>query len=78
MPQKHRFITSITKLTLNGAFVYGGCDDFYGEAEFTPTYHHCYFNNVKLKKIKGGEIGGNYRGIEDGEIYRVMKFKKLS
>ena len=42
------------------------------------SYNHCIFSNIKLKKIKGGKKGGNYEGVDDGEIYRVMKFQKLN
>jgi hypothetical protein len=77
MPKKHRHIVSITQMTENGAFVYGGCESYRGEAEFTSTYNQCHFNGKILTKIKGGERGGNYRGMEDGEVYRVMKFEKL-
>ncbi len=77
MAQKHKYKVSITQMTNNGAYVYSGCDSYSGEAEFTSTYNHCSFNGITLKKIKGGSKGGNYTGIEDGEIYRVMKFDKL-
>jgi hypothetical protein len=30
-----------------------------------------------LKKIKGGRSGGNYKGIANNEIFRVMKFEKF-
>lgn len=77
MPSKPRYKVAITRLTDNGAYVYGGCEELRGEATFTPTYNHCYFGDLKLKKIKGGDSGGNYRGVGNEEIYRVMKFEKL-
>tara|TARA_R110001592_G_scaffold3525_25_gene20101 strand:+ start:13244 stop:13480 length:237 start_codon:yes stop_codon:yes gene_type:complete len=78
MAKRHKFVASITKLTNNGGYVYGGCDDYRGEVEFSSTYNQCYFTGKTLKKIKGGRAGGNYEGVEDGEVYRVMKFEKLS
>ena len=77
MPQKHRYICSITRLTNKGSRIYGGCEDFRGEAEFTPSYHHCAFNGIVLEKIKGGRSGANYQGVEDKEDYMVMKFKRV-
>jgi len=77
MANKHKYKVSITQMTDEGSNVYAGCDNYRGEAEFSSTYNHCYFNDVTLKKIKGGSKGGNYIGIDNGEVYRVMKFKKL-
>lgn len=77
MANKPRFKVAITRLTENGAYVYGGCEQLRGEATFTQTYDHCYFGELILKKIKGSKSGGNYSGIENNEIYRVMKFEKL-
>jgi len=78
MPNKHKYKVAITQMTVNGAYVYSGCETYHGEAEFTSTYNHCLFNNIKLKKVKGGSKGGNYVGVENKEIYRVMKFEKLN
>ena len=77
MPNRHKFKVAITQLTLDGKYIYGGCKEFGGEAVFTPTYNHCYFENITLRKSKGGSGGGNYIGVENGEIYRVMKVEKL-
>ena len=77
MPNKPKYEVAITRITENGAYVYGGCEKLKGIATFSPTYNHCYFGELKLKKIKGGQAGGNYSGVENNEIYRVMKFDKL-
>lgn len=77
MAKKHKYQVAITQMTINDSSVYCGCDSYYGEAEFTATYNHCYFNDITLKKIKGGSKGGNYINIENDAIYRVMKFDKL-
>ena len=77
MPKKPRYKVAITRITDNGAYIYGGVETLRGEATFSPTYHHCYFGELTLEKIKGGASGGNYRGVEDNEVYRVMKFEKL-
>lgn len=77
MPNKPRYKVVITRLTEDGAYIYGGCEKLRGEATFTPTYNHCYFMGLRLRKIKGGQAGGNYCGVENNEIYRVMKFEKL-
>jgi len=77
MTKKPRHIVSITQITNNGAYIYCGCYSYRGEAEFTSTYNQCRFNGKTLVKIKGGKSGGNYRGVDDGEVYRVMKFEKL-
>jgi hypothetical protein len=77
MANKPKFKVAITRLTENGAYIYGGCEELRGEATFTSTYEHCYFGELILKKVKGGKSGGNYSGIENNEIYRVMKFEKL-
>ena len=78
MAKKYKFKVAITQMTDNGAQVYAGCDKYYGEAIFTSTFNHCYFNDLTLKKVKGGaKGGGNYIGIENNEIYRVMKFDKI-
>ncbi len=60
MAKKHRYKVAITQMTQNGAYIYAGCDEYKGEAEFTPTYNQCHFNDKTLKKIKGGSKGGNY------------------
>ena len=78
MPNKPKHKVAISRLTENGGYVYQNREELRGEATFTPTYNHCYFGELKLKKIKGGEAGGNYRGVSNNEIYRVMKFEKLS
>ena len=67
----------ITQITNNGAYIYGGCDENRGEAAFTSTYGHCHFKRKTLTKIEGHLKGGNYSSMDDGEIYRVMKFEKL-
>ncbi len=77
MAKMHRFKVAITQITNNGAYVYGGCDEYRGEAEFTYTYGHCHFNGKTLNKIEGHLKGGNYSSMDDGEIYSVMKFEKL-
>ncbi|WP_373034118.1 hypothetical protein [Sulfurovum sp.] len=77
MAKKHRYKVSITQMTINGGYVYAGYSNYRGEAEFTSTYNQCHFDDKTLKKIKGGSKGGNYSGVEDGEIYRVMKHEKL-
>lgn len=77
MPKRYKHKVAITQMTNNGANVYAGCDNYRGEADFSTTYNHCYFNDLTLKKIKGGSKGGNYIGAENGQIYRVMKFEKL-
>ncbi len=76
MPSKPKYKVAITRLTDNGAYVYGGSEELRGEATFTPTYNHCYLGDLKLKKIKGCEGGGDYRGVVNNEVYRVMKFEK--
>jgi len=77
MPKRHKHKVSITQMTNNGAKVYAGCDNYKGEADFSTTYNHCYFNDLTLKKIKGGSKDGNYIGVDNDEVYRVMKFEKL-
>ena len=73
----HRFKVAITQTTNNGAYVYGGCDEYRGEAEFTSAYAQCYFNGKTLNKINGHIKGGNYSDMDNGEVYRVTKFEKL-
>ena len=68
---------AITQFTKNGASIYSGCYEYRGEAVFTPSFHHCYFEERTLRKIKGGHPDGNYRGDDDREVYRVMKFEEL-
>ena len=77
MANKPKFQVIITRLTENGAYVYGGCEKLSGEAKFTSTYEHCYFGELILKKIKSGKSRGNYSDIANNEIYRVMKLGKL-
>jgi len=78
LAKRHKFIAAITQMTRNGAPVYAGCNHFRGEAVFTSTYNTCYFDEITLKKIKGGGINdSNYKCVETGESYRVMKFEKL-
>jgi hypothetical protein len=64
---------SLAKLTQNGAYTYPWVEMLRGEATFTPTFNTCYFQGRTFKKIKGGEKGGNYEGVEDGEIYRIWQ-----
>ncbi len=77
MANKKHYKVAITQMTKNGAYVYGGFNHYSGEVTFSPTFNHCYFNGITLKKIKGGRSGGNYECIDSGEVYRVMKFEKL-
>jgi len=78
LAKKPKFIAAISQMTLNGAPVYAGCEHYRGEAIFTATYNTCYFNGIRLVKIKGGGINdSNYFCEESGESYRVMKFEKL-
>ncbi len=75
---------SITKLTENRGELRPPVSVYNGDAQFSATYKHCYFNDVSLRKVKGG-IGhgtngsygsaGNYVGIEDGEAYHVMQHR---
>lgn len=52
MPTKPRYRVAITRLTENGAYIYGGCEEFRGEATFTSTYNHCYFGELINPFIK--------------------------
>lgn len=79
MPKKHKFIAAIDQMTSNGAPVYAGCNKYRGEAIFTSTFNTCYFQNKTLEKVKGGgKNDSNYKCVESGEFYRVMKFEKLN
>ncbi|MEX2964504.1 hypothetical protein [Microbulbifer sp. TYP-18] len=78
MAKKQKFIAAMSQMTQNGAPVYAGCERYRGEAVFTASFNTCYFNNITLTKVKGGDINdSNYKCEESGEYYRVMKFDKL-
>ena len=78
LPNKLIFNTAIDQMTENGAPVYGGCNKYRGEATFTKSFNTCYFQNKTLVKVPGGGINNsNYKCVESGEFFRVMKFEKL-
>jgi len=62
---------SITRITVNGRRFYPGFTSRM-VVRFTKTRVHCYLSDgTVLKKIHGGSLGGNYEGVENGDIYRV-------
>ena len=66
---------SVAQLTVNAGFYYPWHAIASGEAIFSSSYNTCYFEGKTLQKIKGGQSGGNYHGVEDGEIYRIWQKK---
>jgi hypothetical protein len=61
----------VKQLTNNGGYQYCEFDSVAGEAIFSASFHTCYFQGKTFTKLKGGRRGGNYVGVEDGEIYRI-------
>ena len=74
MPNRHKFIAAITQITENGAFLYPGNDIYRGEVTFSSTFNHCYFKEVTLTKVKGGQHGANYKDIINEDLYRFSVF----
>ena len=65
----------VAKLTENGSYRHPYWNSTRGEATFTSSFNTCYFENRVYRKLKGGWRGGNYYGVEDGEIYRISQIK---
>lgn len=76
MPKKRIIEASIAQLTKNGSLVYPWVVKETLEVSFTPTFNTCYYGKKILEKIKTGPSKGNYRDIEDGEIYRIWQNKQ--
>lgn len=75
MTNKRMVKATIAQLTENGAFIYPWVTKETLKVAFSSTFSTCYYGERVLKKIKGGQGGGNYRGIDDYEIYRVWQDK---
>ena len=72
---KRTLIAAVAQLTKNGAAKYPWVSMARVEVTFTSSFDTCYVEGKTLKKIKGGANGGNYQGVEDGEIYRVWQHR---
>ena len=66
---------SVAQLTVDGGYRYPWYSNVRGEATFSSSYSTCYFDGKTFHKIKGGQSGGNYRCVEDDEIYRIWQNK---
>jgi hypothetical protein len=73
MTNKKTIAASVAQLTKDGSFVYPWVVKETLEVTFSSTLSTCYYENKVLEKIKSGPNKGNYRGIEDGEVYRVWQ-----
>ena len=65
----------ISRITKGGERKYPWHEHFKAEVEYSSTYSTCYCQEKIFKKIKGGFLGGNYKGAEDGDVYRIVQIK---
>ena len=70
---KPTLTVSVAQLTVEGGYKYPWHAQSRGEATFSKSFNTCYYDGKTFEKIKGGDKGGNYRCVEDGEIYRISQ-----
>ena len=65
-------VVSVCRLTLNGERFYPWHSSEKLEVQFSKTFVHCHLpDGTVLKKIHGGRRGGNFEGVESGDVYRI-------